>query len=130
VEQDIESGVVKVGAAAAQARGRSHHFQGEARQRHARIITDRYGRIVETCGSAASLLNVSARALWGRQLPLFVADRRPEIQAQLDVAARGHEVVLDTVLRPRDRKPMYVTIRLRPYGHDVPAEVEWTIDTV
>ena len=69
------------------------------------------GTIVQASDSAAHLLNLSARGLAGRRIHLFVAEARERIDESLNRLARGTDTwQLDIVLRPRDKKPIAVTI--------------------
>ena len=90
------------------------------------IVTDRTGRIVDVCAATPAALNVSARGLSGRPLPLFFPRERPHLLSQLAVADRGHEVVISTVIQPRERQPRPAQVTLRPC-EDGPGDLEWSI---
>ena len=69
------------------------------------------GTIVSASDSAASLLNLSARGLAGRRIHLFVAGARERIDDSLNHLSRGIDTwELDIVMRPRDKKPLAVSI--------------------
>ena len=93
---------------------------------HVWILTDRAGTIVEACEVAPRVLNLSARGLIGRTLPLFFIEDRPTLYAQLAAAALGDPVERTTVIQPRERKPVAAVVELRraAEGDDM---VEWSI---
>ena len=93
------------------------------------ILTDRFGRVIEVCGASAEVLNLSAKGLEGRDLHLFVAADRPELLRRLEAAARGHEVVVEATLRPRDRKPRPAVLRINATdGEGMCAKLRWRIE--
>lgn len=79
------------------------------------------------CDNTRRILNMSARGLKGRSLEVFIADDRPRLLSQIDVAFRGQEVVIDTVRRPRDRQPRQVRITINRLETSAPADLEWLI---
>ena len=91
------------------------------------VWTDSEGRILDVTPSAASLLNVSSAALkLQRQIsPFFVRDRLL-ILRRLDEAARGHSGTVQTVLRPRERRPMPMLVHLLPEA-EAPGLVRWEL---
>ena len=95
-----------------------------------RVLTDKYGRIVGGCENTAPLLNTSLRALGGRPLHLFVAQDRPHVLAQMEVATRGHDVAIHTVVRPKERQPRPAHIRIHRVDAHRFAELEWLIELV
>jgi len=64
----------------------------------------------------------------GRHLPQFVMLERERLMGQLETAALGHEVVLETVLRPRDRQPRPAVLRIRRSGGEGSLELEWLLE--
>src|SRR5688572_21957970 len=72
---------------------------------HVEIITDRFGRIVTVCDYSPAVFNLSARGLEGRALSAFVAHNRLAVIERLEAAAKGEDFVVETILRPRERKP-------------------------
>lgn len=101
----------------------------ETRPPNAQIITDEYGRIVEVSENTARVLNLSARGAQGRPLPLFVEQDRPGLLRQLEAAARGHAVVLETVLRPLGRRARRAVLRIsRLEGAGASVELQWQIE--
>ena len=78
-----------------------------------RIVTTNVGRVVEASMNVAQVLNLTARALVGRDLLLFFPNERTWLIGELEAVAHG--LTLDTTvwLRPRDRKPLRVVVNLR-----------------
>lgn len=95
--------------------------------RTARLVTDAVGHIVDVGPDGARLLNLSKRGLEGRLLPAFVIENRAELIAQLDLAARGHEVIRETRLQPRDQQPRQVRLVIRRLNES-PLYLEWAIE--
>ena len=93
-----------------------------------RIITDEFGRIVEASKDGAEVLNLSQRGVQGRDLPLFVVQDRPALRRQLEIAARGHIVVLETMFQPRERAPRRATVQISRVDGEQPIELQWRID--
>ena len=80
------------------------------------VWTDMAGTIAAANDAAAALLNVARARLVGKSLMLFLAER-DQYFATLQTLGRGNDnAVLQTVLRPRERKPhpAQVTARLLP----------------
>jgi CheY-like chemotaxis protein len=92
------------------------------------IVTDFAGRILEVCPDTAATLNLSARALTGRRLDMFIDRDRDGLRRQMDTASRGHPVTLDTVLRPLERAPRSATISIeRADSTGTIAQLYWHI---
>lgn len=95
----------------------------------AEIITDARGRIVDVGSRGAEILNLSPRGVRGRDLSLFVVRDRAALKRQLDVAARGHMVVLETILQPRERQQRRAVVRIsRLEGDDAEVALQWRIE--
>lgn len=71
---------------------------------------------------------MSVRGLEGRQMYLFISHDRPHVLRQIEVAFRGHEVVIDTLLQPRDRHRQPARITIRNLQEEAPADLEWLIE--
>jgi CheY-like chemotaxis protein len=74
------------------------------------VVTDATGVIVEISGPAHRLMNLSARGALGRNLTAFFSQDRHRLVADLARAVDGQIVQRDTVLRPRDRRPVRVRV--------------------
>jgi CheY-like chemotaxis protein len=76
------------------------------------IVTDDTGEILEISGPGHRLLNLSARGALGRTLlPFFDGDRQ-QLSVDLRRACAGEVVARSALLRPRDRRPFPVRLRL------------------
>ena len=93
-----------------------------------RVLTDNDGQIVLVSDNAAALLNSSVRGLEGRSLPLFITQDRPHLLNQMKVASRGHEVVIRTVVRPKERQPRQAHIKILRLDTHRFAKLEWLIE--
>jgi PAS domain-containing protein len=80
----------------------------------ATIITTTAGVIEWVDPPGARLLNTSARSCAGRYLLPFFDGDRLRILASLRLAAQGEIVEIEASIRPRDRKPVPVALRLAP----------------
>ena len=76
------------------------------------IVTDDAGMILEISAPAHRLLNLSARGALGRNLTAFFSQERHRVVSDLGRAADGQIVQRDTVLRPRDRRPVRVRVEI------------------
>jgi CheY-like chemotaxis protein len=79
---------------------------------HSWVITDAQGYLVEISPRAATLLNFSRKGQLRRNLLPFFARDRDVIAEAVRQAASGLIVHLETVLRPRDRKPKRVHLEV------------------
>lgn len=93
-----------------------------------RVLTDNDGQIVLVCDNTAALLNSSVRGLEGRSLPLFITQDRPHLLTQMEVASRGHDVVVRTVVRPKERQPKHAHITIQRLDAHRFAQLEWHIE--
>jgi CheY-like chemotaxis protein len=92
------------------------------------IRTTSGGVIIWMNETAASLVNLSARAAQGRSvLPFFDGDRQ-RVQAELACATAGQVCEFEASVRPRDRKPVNVRVDLAVAPDGGPGELEWTIE--
>ena len=76
------------------------------------IVTDAAGVVLEISGPAHRLMNLSARGALGRNLTAFFSQDRHRLVADLGRAVDGQIIQRDTVLRPRDRRPVRVRIEI------------------
>ena len=83
------------------------------------LWTTREGDIAQANPAAAELLNVSPQRLSGRPLLLFLADR-PAFEQALSALNQGisRMVVIDILLRPRERRPRGVRLSGRRLTSD------------
>lgn len=95
----------------------------------ARIFTDSRGFVLASSDDAARLLNLTIRGLDGRPLYLFITEGRGRVMNQIEIAARGHTVTIDTIVRPRDRRPRHVHIVIRRVA-DASGKLEWIIQPI
>ena len=79
-----------------------------------RVWTTFNGEITLASQGAASLLHLSATSLRRRAVDRFFDGNRRQLFTSLDRAARGHADVFDAVLRPRERRPVPVSVRVEP----------------
>ena len=90
------------------------------------VLTDDAGAIVEANRAAGAVLNLSPRALKGRQLMVF-AENRPAFETLLrSLAADGEdEHRARLLLRPRDRKPSNVDVVIVPLHEEPSGRLLW-----
>ena len=83
------------------------------------LWTDPAGVILEANESAAVLLNVARPRLPGKPLMLFVADRQPFFDVLTALKAPGGGAAeIETLVRPRERKPRAARLTARVLAHD------------
>ena len=75
------------------------------------LFTERDGRIVDANPEASRLLNVGRQHLAGKPLLLFFMDR-DRVMRGLESLADASEYVEATVIRPRERRPREVLVRV------------------
>jgi DNA-binding response OmpR family regulator len=94
------------------------------------VVTDPSAVIVEISGAAHRLLNLSARGALGRNLTAFFSQDRHRVVADVARAVDGQIVQRDTVLRPRDRRPVRVSIEIAREKDAVArtARLRWVIE--
>jgi PAS domain-containing protein len=92
-------------------------------------VTDANGVIMEISGPAHRLLNLSARGALGRNLTAFFSQERHRVVADLARAVDGQIVERDTILRPRDRRPMRVRVEIaREKDASRTVRLRWVIE--
>ena len=91
----------------------------------ARLVTDRFGRILEACDCCSDLLNLKPRSLQGRSLLLFVAEDRPALMVKINLAARGETVAAQTIMQPRERRRRTAIVRIAALDS---GDLEWLIE--
>jgi PAS domain-containing protein len=91
------------------------------------IIETTVQGIIEWVDEAASqLLNLSHRACRGRELlPWFAGDRHVIAEA-IYRAAAGQDVQGETIIRPRDRKPLPVSFHVALIVDETGQYLRWT----
>jgi hypothetical protein len=89
------------------------------------VMTDPEGLILGVSPSGARLLSASARGLQQRSLLLFFEQDRDGWRAASMRASRGECVELSGRLRPKDRRPVLVGVRIEPADSLRPA-LRWT----
>jgi len=94
------------------------------------VYTDGHGRILDLSNEGANLLNVTSRGGHGRQLAYFIVRDRNQLLRQIEIASRGHAVVIDTVFRPLERPPRAVTLRIHRVVEMPVVELAWRFDCV
>lgn len=94
------------------------------------VVTDPSGVVVEISGTAHRLLNLSARGALGRNLTAFFSQDRHRVVADLARAVDGQIAQRDTVLRPRDRRPVRVHVEIAREKDAVArtARLRWVIE--
>jgi CheY-like chemotaxis protein len=94
------------------------------------VVTDSSGMIAEISGPAHRLLNLSARGALGRNLTAFFSQDRHRVVADLARAVDGQIVQRDSVLRPRDRRPVQVRVEIarEKDGSGTGPRLRWVIE--
>jgi hypothetical protein len=72
------------------------------------VVTDLYGLLLEASRDAADMLNLSVAGLRSRQLLVFFDGEREHWRQALRAAAAGMMVDREGVLRPRDKRPLFI----------------------
>jgi two-component system response regulator FlrC len=90
-------------------------------------ITDPAGNLVDVSAAVAEMLNVDGAHLRGRSLILFFMKDRSAWQQSVELAARGHIVRREGVLRPRERRVIGVDVELS--GDASSGTVRWVFTT-
>src|SRR5688572_18556009 len=70
------------------------------------------GQIIDVSDMIPRFLNLGRRALIGRSIETFFNGNRARVFLALDVAARGHAETFQAEVRPRERRPVKVAVRL------------------
>jgi hypothetical protein len=94
-----------------------------------RVWTTFTGEIALVSRGAASLLHMSAGSLRRRAIDRFFDGNRKQLFSSLDHAARGYTDEFTAVLRPRERRPVVMVVRLEQDPLN-PALALWTFTAV
>lgn len=78
------------------------------------VWTDVYGAITDISPVAAEALNVSVRHCLGRKMHLFFANNRTAVMSALSRVGDGHVETFASTIRPRDMRPISVTVTMQP----------------
>lgn len=91
------------------------------------VLTDAQGIILDASVAAAGFLGGSRRGLVGRSLYLFFQNDRMAIARQVATVAslRAPRMFVGRV-RPKERKPVDVSVEMRPKAATEPAQIVWT----
>jgi len=76
------------------------------------VVTDPYGLLLEASREAAQMLNLTVTGLRRRQLLVFFDGEREHWRQALRAAAGGKIVGGQGAVRPRDRRPLCVTVEI------------------
>jgi PAS domain-containing protein len=93
------------------------------------VLTDAEGVVLDASNNVDRLVNLTRRGLIGRNLFMFF-DRDREMVADVAAVATRQPATLATRLRPRDRKPTPVWIRIhavRGRGANLP-RLRWSFE--
>jgi two-component system sensor histidine kinase VicK len=121
-----------------ESRARMEQMQAELRRQHdkywqlfdempeAYVVSRPDTTILEVNKAAAQFFNVSQRFLIGKTLSVFVCEERTQfLDASARVAAEGTPLDLSLKIRPRERAPMPVSVRVS----GSPNELRWILHT-
>lgn len=89
------------------------------------VVTDQFGHIEETSDVGARLLNGSARGLFQRNLLTFFDGNRDLWHDAVRRATAGQRVQLTGRLRPKERRPFDVSVRIISRLADTGVTLEW-----
>jgi len=90
------------------------------------VLTDNAGAILNANRPAGMLLNLSAKALKGRELMVFSEDRQAfETLLQVLAASGDDELRATVAFRPRDRKPADIDVVIVPVPQEPPGCWLW-----
>lgn len=91
------------------------------------IVSDLRGGILDASPAAATLLNGAVRGLLGRSLLMFFDHDREGWRRAMVRASLGERVALEGTLRPRERRPVQVSVAIsREPASDLPT-LRWQI---
>ena len=112
--------------------GQLIHAVATALRRHDRfdpdVVTDAFGRIQGTSDQFARLLNGTARSLLQRNLITFFDTARDVWHDAVRRARAGERVQLMGRLRPKERRPVEVSVRITMRAEAPDVMLEWAID--
>lgn len=91
------------------------------------VVTDSCGRIQYTSNEGARLLNATPRGLFQRSLVTFFDAGREVWQDAVRRASAGEFVELAGRLRPKERKPLSVIVRITSRTAAAGITLEWSI---
>ena len=91
------------------------------------VLTDGQGAIRDASPLGARLLNVSRRGLDQRSLVMFFDQDRQAWKEALVLASQGESIVRTGPLRPRERRPVVVTVGITLADGAVQPALLWTI---
>ena len=93
------------------------------------VLTDPQGSILEMSAGAERLFSVSQRPTRGRSIFLFFDIGRQDLMRDATEAALGRTLTVSTRLRPKERRPVTVRLRIEPQSETriVLANLIWTV---
>ena len=91
------------------------------------VVTDLCGRIRDVSSQGARLLNVTPRGLFQRNLVTFFDAGREIWQDAVRRASAGESVELTGRLRPKERRPVSVSVRIISRTGAAGISLEWSI---
>ena len=92
------------------------------------VYTKTDGRILRFNAGAGQLLNTGERWATGRDLLAFFDENRRELKVAMHLAAStGDTAEVVARLRPRERRPFRVRVRIARRSVEDGRELEWTI---
>jgi hypothetical protein len=92
------------------------------------VYTTTDGRILRFNASSPQLLNIGERWAKGRDLLAFFDENRRQVKVAMHLAAiTGDTADLVARLRPLERKPFRVRVRIAPRPVLEGRELEWTV---
>lgn len=91
------------------------------------FISDPSGTILDLSAEAAAALNGTVRGLEGRSLITFFEQGRDEWRRAMIRASLGERVVLRGRLRPRERRPIAVSVAITRFGHAELPALRWDV---
>ena len=92
------------------------------------VVTDVFGRIQGTSDHGARLLNGTPRGLFQRSLITFFDARRDIWHDAVRRARAGERVEMMGRLRPKERRPLGVSVRITSRTEAAGVMLEWVID--
>jgi CheY-like chemotaxis protein len=90
------------------------------------LLTDTSGFIVDATPGGARLLNGSVRGLQQRSLILYFEQHRETWRTALVRALAGEHIALTGRLRPKERRPVRVHVRIERVANDGCIRFRWT----
>ena len=93
------------------------------------VLTDPQGSVLEMSAAAERLFSVTQRSTRGRSIFLFFDIDRQVLMRDATGAALGKAVTVSTRLRPKERRPLTVRLRIEPQSgtQTVLANLIWTV---